>query len=385
MKKENTRIYFDNAATTPVDERVVEAMMPFFSEKFGNPSSLHSFGQEALFAVDDAREKVANFLNCKEKEVSFLSSATEANNLAILGILKKVDDPHVIVPPFEHKAVLEPVKESGAEIDHLPVSKEGVVKKEKLREMIKENTVLVSVGYANSEIGTLQPVEEIGEIIREENEKRGKRVVFHTDAVQAVNFFSCDVQKLNVDLLTMSGHKIYGPKGVAALYIREVTKLFPLMYGASQEKGMKPCTENVPGIVGLGVAVDLLKENDVRKMREMRDKLWEGIKNNVPDVRLNGSKEKRLPHNLNLSFKGAEGESIMMALDKEGIAVSTGSACASDSLSPSHVLLSIGLSHEEAHGSVRITLGRFTKEREVDQLLEKLPPIVEKLRKISGK
>ncbi len=379
------RIYLDYAATTPVDSAVFEKMNPFFTEKFGNPSSLHSFGQEALFAMDEAREKITDFLGCKRKEVLFLSSATEANNLAVLGTLQTEEKPHVILPPFEHKAVLEPIKKSGAEVSYLSVSKEGLIRADEVKEQIKENTALVSVGYVNSEVGMIQPVKEIGEIIKEKNKQRKRKIFFHTDAVQAANYLSCNVEELGVDLLTISGHKIYGPKGSAVLYKREGVKLSPLFYGAGQEKGMKPGTENIAAIVGLGVAVEKIKENKIEKTKVFRDRIIDDVFSKIQGTKLNGSKEKRIANNINFTFDGAEGESIMIALDREGIAVSTGSACASGSLEPSYVLLSMGLSHREAHGSLRVSLGRFTTDEEVDYFLEKLPPIISKLRKISGK
>lgn len=379
------KIYLDYAATTPVDGEVKEEMLPFFNEKFGNPSSIHAFGQEAVFAVDTAREKVADFLNCKEREIVFTSSATEANNLAILGVLKKEEGLHAVTSSFEHKAVLEPLLKSGSEVDYLSVYKDGVVKVEDVLKKIKKNTRIVSVMYANSEIGTVQPIKEIGKEIKEINKKRKEKILFHTDASQAVNYLSCNTEDLNVDLLTFSGHKIYGPKGVGVLFVKEGINLLPIIHGASQEKGLSSGTENVPAIVGIGSAVEIIGKHNDEKIKSLRDKLIDGILKNIEGTRLNGDREKRLPNNVNISFKGAEGESLLVALDREGIAVSTGSACASHSLSPSYVLLALGLSHEEAHSSLRITLGRYTKEEEVDYLLEKLPIIVNKLRKISGR
>ncbi len=379
------KVYFDYAATTPIDKEVEREVLPYFKESFGNPSSLHTFGQEALFSMDRAREEVARFLGANEREVIFTSSATQANNLAIFGILQGKEKPHVITSAIEHKAVLEPLKNSEAEVDHLPVYENGIVKVEDVLEKIKEETVLISIMYANSEIGTLQPIKEIGEKIKEINKKRKNKIFFHTDAVQAVNYLPCDVSELNIDLLTISGHKIYGPKGVGALFVKEGAKLSPILFGASQEKKLSPGTENVPGIVGLGSAVEKLKKNDIGQTKKLRNKIIDGILENIPGSSLNGDREKRLPNNVNMSFEGVEGESLVIALDREGIAVSTGSACASHSLSPSYVLLALGLSHEKAHGSLRITLGRYTTEEEVDYLLEKLPPIVERLREISGK
>jgi len=379
------KIYLDYAATTPIDKEVMEKITPFLKENFGNPSSLHTFGQEALFAIDKARERVANFLNSKEREVFFASCATQANNAAILGVLKNKENPHVITTPFEHKAVLEPLKKSKAEVTYLPVYKNGVVKVEDVLKEIKDNTALISVGYVNSEVGTIQPIEEIGRALKEENKKRDSKIVFHTDGVQAVNYLSCDVDFLGVDLFVLSGHKIYGPKGAGALFVKEGTEISPVFYGASQEKGFFPGTENVFAISGLGFAIENIKKNNTEDTKRLRDKIIDTILKEIPKTSLAGDREKRIANNVNIIFKGAEGESLLIALDREGIAVSTGSACASKSLTPSHVLLSMGFSHEEAHSSLRISLGRFTKEEEVDYFLEKLPPIVEKLRKISGR
>ncbi len=383
--KNMEKIYFDYAATTPVDKGVAEKITPFLEEKFGNPSSLHAFGQEAVFALDRARESVARFFGAKEREIIFMPSATVANNVAIQGALQKKEKPHVVTSAIEHKAVIEPLKNSSAEVTYLPVYKEGVIKEEDVKKAIKENTVLVSIGYANSEIGTIQPIGKIGKIIEKENEKRRNKIIFHTDAVQAVNYLPCKVDKLKVDLLTMSGHKIYGPKGAAALYVREKTPMSPILFGASQEKGFYPGTENVFAFAGLGFALEEIKKNDSEETKKLRDRIIDFVLKEIPETKLNGERERRLPNNVNITVEGAEGESLMMALDNEKIAVSTGSACASNSLSPSHVLLSIGLSRERAHGSLRITLGRYTTEEEVDYFLEKLPPIVERLRKISGK
>lgn len=377
------KIYLDYAATTPLDKDVKKEMLPFLTEKFGNPSSLHDFGQEALLAIDKAREKVAVFLNAKSREVIFTSSATEANNLAILGTLSKED--HAITSSFEHKAVLEPFKKSNIDVDYLSVYKNGVVKVEDVLEKIKENTKLVSIMYVNSEIGTIQPIKEIGEEIEKLNKKRKNKIIFHTDASQAANYLSCDVNELKVDLLTLSGHKIYGPKGVGVLFIREGTKISPIFYGALQERGLSSGTENVPAIVGFGSAILNIKKNNAEETKKLRDKLINSILDNIDRTKINGDRERRIPNNANISFNGVEGESLMIALNMEGVAVSTGSACASHSLSPSYVLLALGLSHEEAHSSLRITLGRTTTEKEVDYFLEKLPNIVYKLRKISGR
>ncbi len=380
MKKK--KIYLDYGATTPCDKEVVEKMTPFLTEKFGNPSSLHSFGQEALIAVDEAREKVARFLKSMESEILFTGSATEANNIAILGVIKEKKG-HIITTAIEHKAVLETVKQSGAENTIISPDKNGVISVDDVLKEVREDTVLISVMYANNEVGTVQPIKEIGEAVKKLNKDRKNKIIFHTDAVQAANYLSCDVNKLNVDLLTLSGHKIYGPKGVGVLYIKESVHLSPLIFGGDQEKGLRPGTENIFAVVGFGEAVDLISKNDIEKTKKMRDKIINFVLENISNSQLNGDVEKRLPNNANISFKGTEGESLMIGLDSEGVAVSTGSACASKSLQPSHVLLAMGLSHEQAHGSLRITLGRFTTEEEVDYFLQKLPLVVEKIRKIS--
>ncbi len=376
------KVYLDHAATTPVNKIVIKEMEPFFGECFGNPSSLHSFGQEAVFAIDEARKRVAGFLKSNEREVVFTSSATEANNMAVLGTARKG---HIITSAFEHEAVLKPCKFSESEVSFVPVYKDGVVKVKDILKEIKEDTTLVSIMYVNSEIGTVQPISEIGKAIKEVNKTRKKKILFHTDAVQAANYLSCGVDELGVDLLTLSGHKIYGPKGAGVLYIREGVSLSPIMHGASQEKGVRPGTENIPAIVGMGKAMEMIDSSKGEGVKKLRDEAIERINTSVKGASLNGSKEKRIANNINMSFEGVEGESVAIALDMEGIAISTGSACASRSLSPSHVLLALGLSHRLAHSSLRITLGNETTKEDIDYLIEKLPPVIERLRKISGK
>lgn len=390
------KIYLDHAATTPVDREVFLAMRPFFSQKFGNPASIHTYGQEALQAVDEAREKVASFLNCRIQEVIFTSGATESNNFAIKGVISvsSTPKPHIITSKIEHHSVLETMEfleKRGAEVTYLPVGHEGILNKKSVQSAIKENTVLISNIYANNEIGTIQPIAGIGELVKLENERRQKegkeKIIFHTDAVQAVEYLDCDVSKLGVDLLSLSGHKIYGPKGVGALFIKQGTKIKPLIHGGFQEYYMRAGTLNVTGIVGLGKAIELIQKHTHKKgivqIKNLRDKLIDGVIKAIPDAELNGSREYRLPNNANISFAKIEGESILLHLDFEGVAASTGSACASGSLEPSHVLLALGLAHEHAHGSVRFTLGRETKEEEIDRVLKILPSIVQKLRKIS--
>ncbi|MEW6407503.1 MAG: IscS subfamily cysteine desulfurase [Patescibacteria group bacterium] len=390
------KIYLDYAATTPVAPQVFKTIQPYFCQKFGNPASLHSFGQEALKAVDFAREKVAKFLNCQIQEIIFTSGTTESNNLAIAGVIAatSIKKPHIITTKIEHHSILEPLKyleKHGCDVTYLSVDKEGVLNKKSVQQALKENTILVSIIYANNEIGTVQPIAEVGELIKKENEKRQKqgrgKIIFHTDAVQAIEYLNCNVQALGVDLLSFSGHKIYGPKGIGVLYIKQGTKIKKIQRGGSQEYYMRAGTLNVPGIVGLGKAIELIQslshKKEIIAIKKLRDKLIEGITKTISGTRLNGSKNLRLPNNANLSFAKIEGESILLHLDFEGIAVSTGSACASGSLEPSHVLLALGLSHEQAHGSIRFTLGRDTTEREINYLLKILPKIIKKLRKMS--
>jgi len=378
------RIYLDHSATTPLDRSVFEEMKPYFSSKFGNASSLHSFGREASEAVEEAREKVANVLKCKPSEVFFTSGGTEADNWALKGIAlaNRKMGKHIITSSIEHHAVLHTaqyLEKNGCEVTYLPVDKYGFVKPEDVENAIRKDTILISVMHANNEIGTIEPIEEIGKIARE----RG--VYFHTDGVQSFCKIPTDVTRLNVDLFSISAHKFYGPKGVGALYIREGTKIEPLLHGGGHEKGMRSGTENTPGIVGLGAASELgLKRMaaDAEKMTALRDRLIKGVLR-IKGSWLNGHPTKRLPNNAHFCFGLIEGESLILYLDEKGIAASTGSACSSKSLEPSHVLLRIGLKHEEAHGSLRLTLGRENTRQEIDYVLKVLPGEVEKLRSIS--
>ncbi len=402
------RIYFDHAATTPVDKKVMKAMKPYFCNIFGNASSLHGFGVEAEKAVAQARKNVADFLSCSPAEIIFTSGATEANNLALMGMIFGHSQPgkklHIITTAFEHPAVLEVCKHLGkinmAEVSYVKPEKDGVILVENIQQEIKENTTLISVMYANNEIGTIQPIKEIGEMVRKVNVERVRRdssprhnigarndipLIFHTDAVQAALYCEMDVKKLGVDLLSLSGHKIYGPKGVGALYVKKGTPLTPVQFGGHHENGLRPGTLNVPSIVGLGKAVELIAKRDHQKIKKLRDYLWENLQKNITQIRINGNWEKRVPNNLNVSFAGVEGEALMLGLDLAGIAVSTGSACSSGSLEPSHVLMAIGLSHEEAHGSLRITLGKENTQKECDELIKKLIPLVERFRKMAPK
>lgn len=389
-------IYLDNAATTPVDAVVLKKMLPYFSEKYGNPSSIHRLGQETFQAIEESRRQVADFLNCSPEEIYFTGSATESDNLAIWGIIEKIISlgsakPHLIISAIEHKAVLEIchklVERKMAELTVLPINEEGLIELTSLEKAIKKNTRLVAVMYANSEIGTVQPIARIGRLIQNINKKRKEPIYFYTDAVQAANYLDCRVDNLGVDGLSFSGHKIYGPKGISAFYLRKGTPITPMIIGGGHEKGLRSGTENVPGIVGLGAAVERIRKSggDGAQIKKLRDKLITGILRDIPNARFNGSLKERLPNNAHFSFKGAEGESIIIELSQRGICASTGSACASHSLKPSDILLALGLSHEEAHCSVRLTLGKQTKPSDIDYVLEILPGIIERLRKISGR
>ncbi|MFZ2970568.1 MAG: cysteine desulfurase family protein [Minisyncoccia bacterium] len=397
------KIYLDYAATTPMDKEVLEEMMPYFSEKFGNPSSIHQFGQEALEAVDRSRQQVADFLHCSPREIIFTSGATESNNMVIKGIIKEAQSsklkaqsfvPHIIISSVEHHCVLNTSKvaqKEGMDVTFLKVDKDGLVNPENVRKAIKENTILISIMSANNEVGTIEPIAEIGKVIREVNIEREKnklpKIYFHTDAVQAANYCDCDVNKLAVDLLSLSGHKIYGPKGIGILYIRRGTKIKSIQHGGEQEYNLRAGTHNVPGIVGIGKAVSLISAHrkKMEEIKKLRDYLVDEVLKNIPNTKLNGSREFRLPHNANFSFNGVEGESLLMMLDQEGIAVSTGSACSSSSLEPSHVLMAMGISPEIAHASIRFTLGKDTTKNEIDYVLKVLIEKIKRLREISGR
>lgn len=378
------RIYMDYAATTPVDPRVVQAMKPYFSKKFGNPSSLHKFGQEANRAVEEARAVIANIINAEDKEIIFTSGGTESDNLAIKGVAfaNKDKGKHLIISKIEHHAILETchwLEKQGFEITYLPVDKYGLVNLTQLENSIRKDTVLVSVMHANNEIGTIEPIKEIGKICHEHG------IYFHTDAVQSFGKLDIDVKKMNIDLLTASSHKIYGPKGVGMLYIRDGTKIDALLHGGGQEFDLRSGTENVAGIVGFSKASEIIKKEmkkENERLTKLRDKLINGVLK-IENSHLNGHPVKRLPNNANFWFAFIEGESLIVHLDMKGVAASTGSACSSKSLEPSHVLTAIGLRPEEAHGSLRLTIGRWTKKEDVDYVLEILPQIVDRLREIS--
>jgi len=385
MSKNKKRIYLDYAATTPVDPRVAGAMLPYFSENFGNTMSLHAFGQEAKYALEESREQVSGLMGSRQDEIIFTGSATESNNLALKGIAlaNKNKGKHIIISSIEHPCVMESARwleEQGFKVTRLKVDKYGQVSLRDLRPAIKKDTILVSIIHASNEIGTIQPIERIGRICRE------KGVYFHTDAVQSFGKISIDVNKMNVDLLSASSHKMYGPKGAALLFIRKGVRIEPILHGGGQEQGLRSSTVNVAAIVGFAKACEIAKKEmkkEELRISGLRDRLIKGVLGRVPDSYLNGHLEKRLPNNANFGFRGVEGESIVIQLDLAGIAASTGSACSSASLEPSHVLLAIGLKHQEAHGSLRISLGRWTKERDIVYLLKVLPGIVKNLREIS--
>ena len=379
------RIYLDYAATTPTRPEVLEAMLPYFNSRFGNPSSIHSFGQEARGAIEDARDKVASLIGARNEEIVFTSGGTEADNFAITGTAyaNERKGNHIITSSIEHHAVIETCKfleRRGARVTYLPVDKYGLVNPEDVREAITSKTILLSIMHANNEMGTIEPIAEIGEIAKE----RG--VYFHTDAVQTAGHVPVNVNELGVDLLAMSAHKLYGPKGVGALFIRKGTKLVPFMHGGEQERRRRASTEDVPGIVGFGKAVETAQvemAEEAKRLTLLRDKLIEGLLEQIDRVQLNGHPTKRLPNNVNVSIQFVEGESMLLNLDLEGICASTGSACSSSSLEPSHVLLALGLSHEQAHGSLRFTLGRENAEEDIERVLGVLPGIVTGLRAMS--
>lgn len=379
------RIYLDHGATTPLAKEVLEEMMPYLTDKFGNPSSIHSFGREARKAIEDAREKVAKAINADPGEIIFTGGGTEADNLAIKGIARgyRHKGNHIITSAVEHHAVLDAclaLQKEGFEVTILPVDEYGMVSVEDVKKAITDKTILITIMHANNEVGTIQPIAEIGEIAKE------KGIYFHTDAVQTVGKIPVDVKELKVDLLSLSAHKIYGPKGVGALYVRKGLKLEPLANGGGQERKRRPGTENVAGIVGLGKAIELAvaeMPREAERLIKLRDKLIKGVLEKIPYVKLNGHPQERLPHNANFSVEYIEGESMLLMLDMKGIAASSGSACTSGSLDPSHVLLAMGIPHEVAHGSLRLTLGKDNTEEQIDYVLEVLPGIVERLREMS--
>ena len=393
MKKE---IYLDHAATTPLAKEVLKEMIPYFSENYGNPGSFHRKGLTAKTAVDEAREKIASILNCSPEEIIFTSGGTEGDNLAVKGtaFARRGEGTHLITTKIEHKAILEPCryleKEFGFKTSYLSVDKYGLVTAEQVKKALTAETALVSVMYANNEVGTIEPIAEIGEMIEQENKIREKRgwpkVYFHTDACQAANHLTLDVKRLKVDLMTLNGGKIYGSKGTGLLYVRKGINLHPLLHGGGQEGGLRSGTEDVGGIAGLAKALELaerMKTKENARLVKLREKLISGIKQRIPHALLSGHAVKRLANNIHFCFPGIEGESLILHLNEKGIYAATGSACNSRELKPSYVLLALGISKKVVHGSLRLTLGRDTAEKDIDYVLEVLPPIVEMLRKIS--
>lgn len=388
------QIYLDNAATTPLDEDILEVMMPYFSEKYGNPSSLHQKGREAKEVVDDSRQKIAKALNAEPEEIIFTSSGTESDNLALIGIAKAYRDfgNHIIVSKVEHKAVLESAKKlekDGFEVNYISVDRQGIINIKELKKALKKETILVSVIYANNEIGTMQPLEKIAKVILNYREKnRGSFLpLFHTDACQAVGACSVDVKKLGVDLMTCNSSKIYGPRGVALLYKKNEIKINQQIVGGEQEWGLRAGSEAVPLIVGLAEAILLAEKNRIAesvRLTKLRNYFINQLFKVIPISHLNGHSKKRLPNNVNISIPEIEGESIVLMLDRHNIYASTGSACAARDLNPSHVLLAIGLLPEQAHGTVRFTLGKFTTKKDLDFVVSVMPSIVYKLQKISS-
>ncbi|MEI7512556.1 MAG: aminotransferase class V-fold PLP-dependent enzyme [Candidatus Uhrbacteria bacterium] len=387
----NRTIYLDHAAATPLDPMVLEVMQPYFSDVFGNPSSFHSLGKQAKDDVTMARQSIATFLNAHEDEIIFTSGGTESDNLAVMGVPRYVGNmPHVITSAIEHHAVLEPLihmqRKNEIELTIVPVDRAGKVDVTEVMAAVKSNTVLISIMMANNEIGTIQPLAEIGrELLKYRKEHGTVHPYFHTDACQATGYLEMDVEKLHVDLLTLNGSKVYGPKGIGALFVRRGVKVQPMFIGGGQERNVRSGTENVPGIIGLAKALELAHTNRVQeseRLTVLRDRLTEGLMN-IPKTILNGSLTERLPNSVNISFLDIEGEAAVLYLDAKGIMASTGSACASASLDPSHVILAIGHSYEAAHGSIRFTLGHSTTEQDVDYVISVMPEIVERLRLMS--
>jgi cysteine desulfurase len=379
------RVYLDHSATTPVDPEVAELIMTYYTSKFGNPSSIHAYGREAKKGLEDARQQIATLIGAQPEEIVFTSGGTEADNMALIGaaLANQKKGNHIITSAVEHHAILDTCKyleKQGFKLTILPVDKDGLLSVEAVEKALTPETILVSIMHANNEVGTIQPIEEIGKLLQ------GKGIIFHVDAVQSLGKIPVNVNDLGVNLLTASSHKIYGPKGVGCLYIRKGTRIQSLVHGGSQERKRRSGTENLPGIVGFGKACELAgqrMEADSAMIADLRDRLMKGIFDKIDHVKLNGHPTKRVPTNLNVSFEFIEGESLLLSLDMKGIAGSSGSACTSGSLDPSHVLLSMGICHEIAHGSLRLTLGRENTVEDVDYVLEVLPEIVTRLRAMS--
>jgi len=377
--------YLDYQSSKPVDPRVFEAMMPYFQDKFGNPSSLHQIGDEATKIIEESRQTIANFINAKKEEIIFTSGATESNNLALFGFAMRNKDKgnHIIISEIEHISILNITKQLvklGFTISKVPVDQYGRVHLKKIKDRLTDKTSLVSIGYANNEVGTIQPIAEIGAFCREKN------IMFHTDAVAAEGLLTLDVKKDNIDLMTLSSNDIYGPKGIGVLYIKTGVKLNPTIIGGGQERGKRSGSENIPGIVGMAKAAEIMQkemDKEVERLLGYRNKLIKNILEKIPRAYLNGHPEERLPNNVNLRFDGIEGESLLLSLNDKQISVSTGSACSSKTLEPSHTLIALGLLHEEAHGSLELTVGRFNTNNDVEAVIKALPEVVDRLRKLS--
>lgn len=379
------RIYLDNAATTPVASEVIEVMLPCFDETYGNATSLHSYGLQAKDIVEASRKKIADFINARPDEIVFTGSGTESNNTVLKGIARSFGNKgsHIITTAIEHHAIHEPLHflaEQGASITYLTNDETGLVSPDDLKKAITDRTILVSVMHANNEVGTIEPITELGAICRE----RG--VYFHTDAVQTLGHIPIDVKEMNIDLLSASAHKLYGPKGIGLLYVRRGIEVTPLLHGGDQERNRRASTHNTPAIAGFGRAVELAASemnNEAVRQARLRDRLWSALLETIPESRLNGHPTLRLPNNVNLSFAYVEGETIQLHLDMEGIAAATRSACTSSSTEPSHVLTACGLTAELSHGSVRFSLGRMTTEEDIDHVIKALPPVIARLRAMS--
>ena len=383
-------VYLDHAGTTPLDSKVLEAMVPYFTQHFGNPSSLHSVGQEARYALDEARERVAGVLNCRPREIVFTAGGTESDNAAIHGVATALHETgnHIVTSSVEHHAVLHAcqyLESQGFEVTYLSVDADGMVQPEAVYNAINERTTLVSIMYGNNEIGTINPISEIAKSVKKRAEELSRTIVFHTDAVQAAGYLSLDVAELGVDLLSLSGHKFHGPKGTGVLYMKRGSPYLPLIHGGGQERDRRSGTEHIPGIIGLSLALeaaDTVREETSQRCAALRDRIIDSVLQQIPGSRLNGHATQRLPNNANFSFTGVEGEPILLGLDMARIAASSGSACSSGSLEPSHVLLALGQSAEIARGSLRLTLGRDNTEDEVEYLLGVLVDLVQRLRQL---
>lgn len=379
------KVYLDNAAATPVDKKVANKMQPYFTEVFGNPSSIYTSAQKAKHALEKSRIKVAEIFECSPEEITFTSGGTESNNLAILGTARASEKKgkHIITSAIEHHSVLHPceqLEKEGFEVTYIPVNKHGIIDPQEVKNAVRKDTILVTIMYANNEVGTIQPIAKIGRMCKK------RSIPFHTDACQATGYLPINVNKLHLDLMTINGSKMNGPKGAGVLFLRKGTNIVPILFGGEQEKQLRPGTENVPAIVGLTEALAIAQKNrekESKRLIKLRDYMIEEITRTIPKIKLNGHAEKRLPNNVNISFLDIEGEALLLRLDMMGIEASSGSACTSGSLDPSHVILSLGVPYEIAHGSLRFTLGKSTTKKDIDYVLEKLPEIVKDLRSMS--